>query len=740
MTIDRLEWRQIINRVFQAAMLFRVPVLLWLLVFVVFLTGQLKSLTSLGAALSHPNTFLFSWVGATLFALSSYVSVLVLTRGVQGIHSYYELEGLPSKRVAQFARMAGLLILLAHYLAWSFERSGIGDSVFALSWRNTGAFAVSAALMLAASFGLDAVIQRTPLGVSASSGKLILWGGLMFGLTTLAACVWDATFANVVGTQFLIFVWAASVMLFWSGAQRFFDLLSIPMFLAMLLYWSVASFLTFGANHPIPRYAGPEAIGAEKIEDRELGAAFADWLVCRPGLRDFNRAGRAYPVFVIAAEGGGAYAAALTSAALAEIHETFPKFSNHVFAISGVSGGSIGAASFLSALLDEGIASPLAKCRDGVKVGQPGVVKARLQKFAEADLLSPLIAGTLFPGLLQQFSPIALPTLDRAIWFEKGLKRGWQLTSGSGPSTAASSAALANPFSRELFALWKSSGNLPALIANATNSETGFPVIVSPFTSISRGDPKQPAIGVGQVHIVPMSDYLKVDSSFSESRISLASAVSVSARFLYIFPSATVNLGSTQQPYILEFVDGGYYDNTGLVAAALVRDLTTVPVLKQRVRDKIVKENAARQDAIPVDTDLARVDYDVYLIVIGSFMLPAPRGRANWFNDIRDPIESIINTRHTRAIDSHTMLRARRLKHVTFQLNPDRKAFPLGLHLTSAVVDEIRSRVGSADKCPTNTEELLRGLEESDGKVLKSRDEIVHHNSCATKTVGALLN
>src|SRR4029453_17405129 len=110
--------------------------------------------------------------------------------------------------------------------------------------------------------------------------------------------------------SFLVLVWAASMILLWSGAQRFFDLLSIPMFLAVLLYWGLASFLTFGANHPIRRYAGPETAGAQKIGDRELGAAFSDWLICRADLREFNRADRPYPVFVVAAEGGGAFAAA----------------------------------------------------------------------------------------------------------------------------------------------------------------------------------------------------------------------------------------------------------------------------------------------------------------------------------------------------------------------------------------------------------------------------------------------
>ncbi|MFX7866411.1 hypothetical protein ABTK37_20655, partial [Acinetobacter baumannii] len=53
-----------------------------------------------------------------------------------------------------------------------------------------------------------------------------------------------------------------------------------------------------------------------------------------------------FPLYVVAAEGGGIYAATHAASFLAEIQDMCPGFSHHLFAISGVSGGSVGAAVF----------------------------------------------------------------------------------------------------------------------------------------------------------------------------------------------------------------------------------------------------------------------------------------------------------------------------------------------------------------------------------------------------------
>ncbi len=77
---------------------------------------------------------------------------------------------------------------------------------------------------------------------------------------------------------------------------------------------------------------------------RRVESVFADWLLDAP--RD--DAGEKIPVFVVSARGGGAYAAAAASTLLARL-ECAPsehRFHERVFAVSSVSGGSVGAVMF----------------------------------------------------------------------------------------------------------------------------------------------------------------------------------------------------------------------------------------------------------------------------------------------------------------------------------------------------------------------------------------------------------
>lgn len=76
--------------------------------------------------------------------------------------------------------------------------------------------------------------------------------------------------------------------------------------------------------------------------------AFRQWLSHRPDLEVYRSAGRPYPVFLIAAQGGGIYAAAQVATFLGRLQDRCPGFAQHVFAVSGVSGGSVGATMFHS--------------------------------------------------------------------------------------------------------------------------------------------------------------------------------------------------------------------------------------------------------------------------------------------------------------------------------------------------------------------------------------------------------
>ena len=82
-------------------------------------------------------------------------------------------------------------------------------------------------------------------------------------------------------------------------------------------------------------------------------SGFRDWLLARQGEIETYGArnrGQKFPIFVVAAQGGGYYAAYHSALFLARVADRCPNFGQHVFAISSVSGGSLGAAVFTEAL------------------------------------------------------------------------------------------------------------------------------------------------------------------------------------------------------------------------------------------------------------------------------------------------------------------------------------------------------------------------------------------------------
>ena len=87
--------------------------------------------------------------------------------------------------------------------------------------------------------------------------------------------------------------------------------------------------------------------GKTTNKDREtLDRAFAAWLKAR------EMGSGEYPVFIVSAEGGGIYATSAASLFLAKMQERCPEFAEHIFAVSGVSGGSVGASLFNAALAE----------------------------------------------------------------------------------------------------------------------------------------------------------------------------------------------------------------------------------------------------------------------------------------------------------------------------------------------------------------------------------------------------
>jgi len=110
------------------------------------------------------------------------------------------------------------------------------------------------------------------------------------------------------------------------GAHRW-PIVSIVVVLLILL-----SALDWNNNHKIR-----QLLPSVKADSPTVVQAFEKW----SAQRDKRKA-----VYIVAAQGGGIYAAYHAGMFLDTVEDKYPEFAQHIFAISGVSGGSLGAAIF----------------------------------------------------------------------------------------------------------------------------------------------------------------------------------------------------------------------------------------------------------------------------------------------------------------------------------------------------------------------------------------------------------
>lgn len=294
-----------------------------------------------------------------------------------------------------------------------------------------------------------------------------------------------------------------------------------------------------------------------------------------------------YPVFIVAAEGGGIYAASAASLFLAKLQDANAGFSQHVFAISGVSGGAIGATIFQALEQTEGTETAVA---NPARPAAPAVANSAaapapntraaprgcaLQSFAtgvtdpklsltdkvsaimQADHFSPVVA-TIYPEILG-FAYCTRPDALAAS-FEQSVNR----------QDGAAARVLADPFADS----WSEGSKAPALVLNSTWVETGFRAAFAPFL----------------LHKIDDSLYSFDDENMPiQSNVSLMNAAVVSARFPAILPPYEVSIDeSKDEPpshkaatMRWNFVDGGYADTSG-AATALAIYQTLKPIADAR--------------------------------------------------------------------------------------------------------------------------------------------------------------
>lgn len=292
--------------------------------------------------------------------------------------------------------------------------------------------------------------------------------------------------------------------------------------------------------------------------------ALQAWYTQR-GSAEAPTAGRPVPLIIVASQGGASRAAVWTLSVMRQLDAaTGGAFGENLFAISAVSGGALGAVSYLQAAIAHGRGAGSADWSNPR-------VRGMLEQLSQADLLGASVAtyflhDTLV-ATLRGLHPAA--GLDRGRVLEGAFERHWAWRPGLGLSADQARAGLV---ARHQSAVGRS---LPHLALNGTDRTTGRRIITSTFR-FEVGD-----------DVFPQADDLlglldKPGHERCEERIRdgvslgldvpAATAVHNAARFPFISPAGLVNtrcrIGEPGRWAVQrQVLDGGYFENYGAATA-----------------------------------------------------------------------------------------------------------------------------------------------------------------------------
>ena len=367
---------------------------------------------------------------------------------------------------------------------------------------------------------------------------------MLMALLSLALCIMfianPVYFAGAIGTG-AVLTFAAACWVFWGGALVYFGgWKRIPVITLIVLLALISSL--FNDNHDV------RVLARNEFSRPTLHQALLDW---NSQITTKYPEQPVHPLFIVATEGGGIRAAYWTTTVLGTIQDADPSFADHVFAISGVSGGSLGAAVF-DALVAE--ATP------------QGEVAKRGQMILGQDFLSPAIAAMFYPDLIQRFLPFRILFFDRGRWLERSWENAWRNTTHTN--------RFANPF----LDLWQNRHPyVPSLFLNGTSVESGNRIIASNILIDANFLNAADATG----KLLPVSQH--TERRHPKIDMPLSTAAHMSARFTYVSPAGRFAPDGTH------VVDGGYFENSGAA--------TALDVLRQ-VNSEL-RQNAELRGIIP---------------------------------------------------------------------------------------------------------------------------------------------
>ena len=291
------------------------------------------------------------------------------------------------------------------------------------------------------------------------------------------------------------------------------------------------------------------SMGSSEHARIKLDQAMADWLaqvVHGAGAQRLSDGTEDLPVYFIAAEGGGIRSAYWTASVLMQLSARIANFDERTFAMSGVSGGSLGIAVYRA-------------CRMRATADMERDIEQCVERFGRTDLLSPLLGAWFFEDGVARFLPQHCSTpgcgfLSRGLWFESAMLTAVpELAQG----LLASRAEL----------LKRGRSHVPYMLLNSTWVETGERAIASELAITSASFPT----GRDQLSYLGFDDLALVTAAHNSARFPFTNALGAVRNWRsHCAQEPPVDnskrdaaVASDKQVICGHLADGGYFDNSG---------------------------------------------------------------------------------------------------------------------------------------------------------------------------------
>jgi hypothetical protein len=456
---------------------------------------------------------------------------------------------------------------------------------------------------------------RQALGALAPLSRLVLAGSLaLFALNAALGGLWPVETGARHGSAAIAFgglgSWVAilSILALASRAFRF------PVLASLVLARIVTGLLV--DEHPVR--GDPTSVwdGPEADPRPTLVAEFGRW---RGGVVPGGEA--PVPLVLVATAGGGLRAAWWTATALAGLMERHPGLERHIVAVSGVSGGSLGAAV---------VAACLAREQERARAGplDAGRIGACARGVLANDFLAPTLVALLYTDVLGPALTEPLGLGGRAA----ALENAWAAAFDQLPERPIRpDGSWRNPLAEPFLGLGSGGeGWLPILLLNATHEERGRRVVASRV----RVD-QPPFLDAWDLHRLMGRDLWTV------------SAVHNSARFTFVSPAGLVRGPAPESAARGHLLDGGYFENFG--AATLLEAL-------RGIQDGLDEPARFLPIVIQITSDPELAGHDI--VTDGACREPEPlpfapgdaRSPFTLANEALAPLAGLLATREARGL------------------------------------------------------------------------------------------